>query len=74
MDIETKKLTEAFTAGFNAGFDITKQGYNRECAYEHLAPDKIQLHCNAFDMEDANEYTELRDMALETYLNEVTER
>lgn len=36
---DTSALEMVFRAGFAAGFDVSREGFNRECAFDHLAPD-----------------------------------
>jgi hypothetical protein len=34
----TPEEAAAFRAGFRAGFSVSREGFNGECAFDHLAP------------------------------------
>lgn len=54
MDQEEKKLWRAFLCGFC----VSRDGFNGECAFDHLAPDKLFENNHFFSIDDMVDFAE----------------
>jgi len=66
-------LHDLFDNAFKLGFMISREGFNAECPYEHLAPHKLEPHYETFEeylneIENNKAFNKLLDDAREKYL------